>query len=312
MRQVNDTSDGGTFSSSTFSLILWKLAKTSVIAGASVAAIGLAALYVFQSKVVYPAGLNGSRDKVSTPDEYGLPYQSVDIHTDDGETLKSYLLLHDSTSPDYSNKTILVLSPNAGNIGNFLPVVKYIYEVLNYNVFIYSYRGYGHSTGTPSEKGLKLDADAVIKYIEQSEQLSRSSVVCYGRSIGGAVAIYIVAKYPTIISGLILDNTFLSIRKVIPYLFPFLRPFTFLCHEIWPSEDYMKTIPAGIPVLFLSAGKDEIVPPSHMQTLYDISKSSSKTWKKYKNAHHNDTITFPKYWEDFAEFMTQQVTPIGK
>jgi len=312
MSEVKDTSDRGIFPSSTFISIVWKLAKTSVIAGVSVAVIALTALYAFQSKIVYPSGLNGGRKNVSTPGEYGLPYQSIDIHTEDGETLKSYLLLHDSTSPDYANKTILVLSPNAGNIGNFLPVVKYLFEVLNYNVFIYSYRGYGHSTGTPSEKGLKLDADAVVKYIENSEQLSKSSVVCYGRSIGGAVAIYIASKYPSAISGLILDNTFLSIPKVVPYLFPFLRPVTFLCHEIWPSEEYMKTIPAEIPVLFLSAGKDEIVPPSHMESLYDISKSSAKIWKKYKNAHHNDTITFPGYWEDFAEFMTEQVTPIGK
>lgn len=298
-------------SSSILDTIFWGL-KTSLIVSTSAVGLALLALYTFQRKIVYPSSLDGSRKKVSTPDEYGLPYESVDIHTKDGETLQSFLLLHDENDANYSNKTVLILSPNAGNIGYFLPVVKYIYSELNYNVFIYSYRGYGKSTGSPSEDGLKIDAESVMKYISEREQLAASSIVCYGRSIGGAVAIYMAYKHPELVSGLILDNTFLSIQKVIPYLFPVLGPVSFLCHEKWPSETYIKDVSSDIPVLFMSSQKDEIVPPDHMRKLYKLSKSTCKTWKIYPKAHHNDTILAPGYWDDFYDFMHDRINPIGK
>ncbi|VEU20883.1 DEKNAAC101781 [Brettanomyces naardenensis] len=289
-----------------------KVLKTSAIAGASTAILALLAVYAFQSKIIYPAALNGGHGRVSTPDEYGLPYEAVDLHTKDGETLKSYLLLHDKNDPSYTNKTVMILSPNAGNIGHFLPVVKYIFNALNYNVFIYSYRGYGRSTGSPSEFGLKVDADTAMEFVGKHSQLSESSLVCYGRSIGGAVAIYIAYKFPDQVSGLILDNTFLSIPKVIPYIFPVLGPFSFLCHEKWPSEEYMKQVPASIPVLFLSAKKDEIVPPAHMKKLRALSKSTQKVWREFDDAHHNDSIAASGYWDAFYDFMCDAVSPVGR
>lgn len=284
----------------------------------SVAVLSLAALYIFQKKLVYPSYLNEARVKVDTPDIHGLPYESVDIKTSDGEILHSYLMLHDDNDSNYSNKTVLILSPNAGNIGMFLPVVNYIYRALNYNVFIYSYRGYGKSTGSPSERGLKLDADAVMEFISTHKQLSQSSIIAYGRSIGGAVAIYIASMYGEQISGLILENTFLNIHKVIPHIFPFLKHVSWLCTEYWNSEELIKTIKPDMPCLFLSATKDEIVPPEHMKLLYESVSSdraeerqACTVWREF-SAHHNDTIVAPGYWETWAEFAKEMIIPIGK
>ncbi|KAG7731640.1 hypothetical protein KL948_002573 [Ogataea haglerorum] len=162
--------------------------KISFVIGSTVAVAALLGIYSYQNSIIYPSGLNGARDHVDTPAEYGLTYEDLTLRTKDGETLRGYLLLHDKNSVDYTNKTVMILSPNAGNIGHFLPVVKYIYEQLRYNVLIYSYRGYGKSTGTPSEKGLKIDADTVMEYVASHRQLAESSLVLYGRSLGGARA----------------------------------------------------------------------------------------------------------------------------
>ncbi|KAG0690341.1 hypothetical protein C6P40_003159 [Pichia californica] len=284
----------------------------------SISIISLAALYIFQRKLVYPSSLNNARTLVDKPDKYNLPYEEITIVTDDNEKLQSYLLTHDSTDPNYANKTILILSPNAGNIGYFLPILHYIYQNLKYNVFIYSYRGYGSSTGSPSEYGLKKDADAVMRYISTNKQLSQSSIILYGRSLGGAVSIYIAAKYGHLISGIILENTFLSIPKVVPYIFPLLSPFSFICSEIWNSEEDVKKINPDIPCLFLSGTEDEIVPPKHMKVLYDtISESSDKDrtgvkiWRDFK-ANHNNTIVSPGYWDTWEQFAKELVVPIGK
>ena len=102
------------------------------------------------------------------------------------------------------------------------------------NVLLLEYRGYGESTGTPDEVGLKIDAQTGLDYIRQRADLSDSKIVVYGQSLGGAVAINLVAKNLNHrqqegkeqgqedgdgnggIAALILENTFLSIRKMIP------------------------------------------------------------------------------------------------
>lgn len=292
--------------------------SSGILLVSSISVLSLAALYVFQRKLVYPSTLNNARKVVDTPAKYQLAYEAVTIETDDGEQLQAFLLLHERKDPAYTNKTILVLSPNAGNIGLFLPVVHHIYENMRYNVLIYSYRGYGHSTGTPSEDGLKRDADAVMRYITSNNQLSQSSVIPYGRSLGGAVAIYIAARYGHQIAGLILENTFLSIPKVVPHVFPVLSPVSWLCTEVWNSEEDIKLVSPQIPCLFLSGSEDEIVPPEHMKVLYDTvsdsidsQRSVVKIWREFK-ANHNNTIVAPGYWDTWEQFAREMVVPIGK
>lgn len=91
------------------------------------------------------------------------------------------------------------------------------------------YRGYGLSTGAPDEAGLKIDAQTGLDYIRERADLKDSKIIIYGQSLGGAVAINLVATNQDRgdISGLILENTFLSIRKLIP-TYVSSTPFTFI------------------------------------------------------------------------------------
>lgn len=107
---------------------------------------------------------------------------------------------------------------NAGNIGHRIPIAKIIQEVVGCNVLMLEYRGYGMSTGVPDEAGLKIDAQTGLDYIRQRAETRGTKIVVYGQSLGGAVAINLVAQNQDSrdIAGLILENTFLSIRKLIP------------------------------------------------------------------------------------------------
>jgi fermentation-respiration switch protein FrsA (DUF1100 family) len=80
------------------------------------------------------------------------------------------------------------------------------------------YRGYGLSSGTPNEKGLAIDAQTGLDYIRNRADLKGNKIVIYGQSLGGAVAIGLAAKNHEGkgIAGIILENTFTSIRKLIP------------------------------------------------------------------------------------------------
>ncbi|ODV93131.1 hypothetical protein PACTADRAFT_51761 [Pachysolen tannophilus NRRL Y-2460] len=282
----------------------FKLTKTVSTLLGSAAVLGLGSLYWFQSKLVYPAYIADGHGKVDTPDVYGMDnYEHIDVVTRDNETIKMFVIRNDSSKIDYSNKTVLMLCPNAGNMGHSLPIAQLFYVNMKCNVIIYSYRGYGKSTGTPSEAGLKIDAESVCEWIMKDNQISNSKIILHGRSLGGAVAIYIASSHPNLIGGIILENTFLSITKLIPYLFPYLKYVSFLCHEKWNSENLIPEIPSNIPILFLSGAKDEIVPPIHMKELFKLSKSLDKTFKEFPNGFHNDTIVQENYWYYVDQFI---------
>uniref|UniRef100_A0A0L0NXE0 Serine aminopeptidase S33 domain-containing protein n=1 Tax=Candidozyma auris TaxID=498019 RepID=A0A0L0NXE0_CANAR len=294
-----------------FGKILY-LVKMLALIGLSISGAALMGLYSFQNLLIYPASMNDGHGYCARPEEFGMPdYEDLHLDTEDGEVLHCYCLKQDHSLPEYTNKTVLILSPNAGNIGHALPIVSMFYKNFGYNVFIYSYRGYGKSTGKPSEEGLRLDAQTVMKHISKDEQLLQTSLILYGRSLGGAVSIYISSLMPNNVQGLILENTFLSIPKTVPHIFPFLKYFTVFVHQKWELERLMPSIPANIPVLFFSARKDEIVPPSHMDKLYELSQSNDKTFFKYPNSQHNDTVVQPDYWERVHEFIKNKVNPVG-
>lgn len=286
--------------------------KMLAVIGLSVLGAALLGLYTFQNLLIYPASMNDGHGYCARPEEFGMPdYEDLYLETEDGELLHCYCLKHDRKLPGYTNKTVLILSPNAGNIGHALPIVSMFYKNFGYNVFIYSYRGYGKSTGKPSETGLRLDAQAMMSYIAKDEQLLDSSLILYGRSLGGAVAIYISSLMGASVQGLILENTFLSIPKTVPHIFPFLKYFTFFVHQKWELEKLVPLIPPSIPVLFHSARKDEIVPPSHMDRIYELSQSTDKTFFKYSNSQHNDTVVQQEYWERVHDFIKDKVNPVG-
>jgi len=139
------------------------------------------------------------------------------IPTPDGETLHSYLL-KPPNKQHARDVTILMFHGNAGNIGHRLPIAKVLANDLYCNVLMLEYRGYGLSTGNPGEKGITIDAQTGLDYIRNREDLKKTKIVVYGQSLGGAVAIGLVGRNQDQgdIAGLVLENTFLSIQKMIP------------------------------------------------------------------------------------------------
>ena len=151
---------------------------------------------------------------------------------------------------------------NAGNIGHRLPLASMLVKHAGCNVFMLEYRGYGLSTGEPGEAGLAIDAQTALDYLCARAETSQHRIIVYGQSLGGAVAIRLVAANQTEgtrIVGLVLENTFLSMRKLIPSVLPPARFLAMLCHQVWPSDVVLPTI-KDIPILFLSGLRDEIVP----------------------------------------------------
>lgn len=90
------------------------------------------------------------------------------------------------------------------------------------NVFMLEYRGYGLSTGSPDEVGLMTDAHTAYDYLRERAETRDHDIVIFGQSLGGAVAIQLAAKKQNDekLVGLVLENTFTSMRKLIPSYVP--------------------------------------------------------------------------------------------
>ncbi|PGH27917.1 hypothetical protein AJ80_00467 [Polytolypa hystricis UAMH7299] len=284
--------------------------RLPVLASSGLAVVASGMLYFKQNEIIYPRNMPlNARAEVPKPPEFGITdYEDLRIPTPDGESLAALFIRPSRKLSQDPTMTILMFHGNAGNIGHRIPIAQMLEETLNCNVLMLEYRGYGESTGAPDEQGLKIDAQTALDYIRQRAETSKTKIVLYGQSLGGAVAINLAANNEKDgdIKGLVLENTFLSVRKMIPSVFPAAKYLTRLCHQYWPSELVLPQI-TSIPMLFLSGLKDEIVPPSHMTQLHHMCKADVKVWRTFPNGHHNDTVAEPGYFDHIQSFMVNEV-----
>lgn len=191
---------------------------------------------------------------------------------------------------------------------------------------------YGHSEGSPSEQGIRQDAQTALDYALSK---GMKQLVAYGQSIGGAVAMDVVHSNPGVFKALIVENTFTSIRQLIPDVLPWLRSLSMLCTEKWESarkleemvlgEEGMQEQDEKLSVLMIAGAKDELIPLHHMEALWKIVKGDAQNIKTYQSSTakhwevkdasalrhycilatgtHNDTCALPEYYDTLAEFM---------
>lgn len=144
------------------------------------------------------------------------------------------------------------MKANAGNIGHRLPIASHIRETAkgHINILMVSYRGYGLSGGSPTENGIRLDAQAALEYLLSRDgegKVNPTKIVVYGQSIGGAVAIYLASTSPDKIAGLIVENTFISLPVLIRHVFPALAwAAPLLLHQLWESNLRLEELSAKI------------------------------------------------------------------
>eukprot|EP01105_Mastigella_eilhardi_P020163 TRINITY_DN4782_c0_g1_i1.p1 TRINITY_DN4782_c0_g1~~TRINITY_DN4782_c0_g1_i1.p1 ORF type:complete len:283 (+),score=77.31 TRINITY_DN4782_c0_g1_i1:113-961(+) len=269
-----------------------------------VAAVGLLAalLYSFQNYLLYYPSIGS--DIVLHPRVVHLEsvFSEWSVPTLDGQRLQAWLFAAHKNRP-----TLLFFISNAGNISHRLPHIAGLVFESKVNVFILSYRGYGKSTGKPTEAGLKIDAEAALAFLKTKEDLiDTNNIVVFGNSLGGAVAIYLAARHSSEITGLIVENTFTSIPDMIPAVFPIIAPFRNLSVNKWNS---LVDIPkVHCPILFLSSGQDEMVPPPHMLRLYDAAPEP-KHIHHFPLGHHMDLFELCKreYFLTIANWLDKTV-----
>ena len=189
------------------------LIRSLVLFGAAAYAMLLLFLYFTQDGMLYLPDLP-SRELEATPKEIGLEYREVRMETEDGETLHGWYV-----PADDARATLLFFHGNAGNISHRLTSLSQM-NSLGLNVLIFDYRGYGKSSGKPSEEGLYRDGRAAWRYLAERLDTENGATILFGRSLGGGVATRLALEINP--AGLVLESPFTSVPDMAADLYPML------------------------------------------------------------------------------------------
>lgn len=245
----------------------------------------------FQGNLIHlPMG-----EPARTPADVGLRFDDVRLETSDGETLHAWWV----PAAEGGEHTILFFHGNAGNIGHRLDSLR-IFHDLGQNVLIIDYRGYGESTGSPSEVGLYEDARASYRWLTETQSVATEELVVFGRSLGAAVAARLASEHS--VAGLIVESGFVSVPELGAELYPFL-PVRTLARYHYATIDHLSSVTA--PVLVVHSPDDEIIPFRHGQALYEAA-DEPKTLLEIRGDHNTGFLTSgDRYIDGLRAFLAQ-------
>jgi len=284
-------------------------------------AVIMGILYAKQDGMLYFPEIGGmprrpgsNPRRFRSPEEHRIPFETHRIPCSDGVSVHSWLLLQ----KDHNAPTIIFFHGNAGNIGYRLPNAIQMYQDINAHVLMVEYRGFGDSDDAkPNEEGFKLDAEAALEFIVKHPRIDADKIFIFGRSIGGAVGFHL-AKYAETknlpLAGIMVENTFVSIPRMVDHLMPLVAPFKSLVLRIAWDNGYI--VPRlRKPVLYLAGDADQLVPHGHMLELYKASRTSSICPRIHivKGGTHNDTWYKggKAYWDAIKKFMQEVMAAEG-
>ncbi len=227
-----------------------------------------------------------------TPEDWGLDYEQVNLRTPDGLRLHGWYIPYPG-----AEKTLLFFHGNAGNISHRGDSVA-IFHRLGLNVFIFDYRGYGQSEGSPSEQGLYQDARAAWRYLTQDRGVPASHIIIFGRSLGGAVATRLATEVEP--AGLMVESVFSSARSMADKIFPLLSRVVFLRFH-FNTQARIKEVSS--PLLVLHSPHDEIIPFEQGKKVFEAA-NEPKTFVEMTGDHNYGFIrSQPAYEQALGQFI---------
>lgn len=202
---------------------------------------------------------------------------------------------------DAPRAVVLVAHGNAGHVASRAPWLRYLQSQAKVSVFMFDYRGYGRSEGTPSVEGAIQDARAARAKVCELAAIRESDMLLMGESLGGAIVIQLAAESPP--RGLIVQSSFSSLRDVADVHYP---------NVSWLVPRDKLNSAARIPryrgPLLQSHGTaDRTIPFSSAEKLFR-SANEPKQFVVIERADHDNWLT-DAYLEQLDGFLTRVSEP---
>ena len=283
----------------TFLTILTILIPVVAIASAIV----LRQAEVFDRKVIFFPDSEITR----TPSHVGLHFQDVHFTASDGTRLHGWFIPGQGVGR--SEDTLLWFHGNAGNIGHRSDFLALFNRHIDANIFIFDYRGYGRSEGSPSERGMYMDGEAAIEYLRSRGDVDMDRLILFGRSLGCAVAVEMATRHQS--KSVILESPFTSIEAIAKIARP--APFAFLpLHKVvmWLLQSRFDSLSKmqGVQnrLLILHGSNDDIIAIDMARELFEAA-GEPKVFYEIAGAGHNDTYLMggEDYFAVLREFIEE-------
>lgn len=239
----------------------------------------------------------------NTPAQYGLPYENVTFTTDDGITIKGWLL-----TSKKANNTVIVGHGYPFDKGNILPIVKFLYP--EYNLLLYDHRYFGESGGSISTIGIKEpnDVASAVKFVQN--RFDEKPIALYGFSLSATAML--LSNLP--VQAIIADSPYADLERMIKHMYSIFGPLKYpfvvttnllakLTFDVNPRDiSPAKTIAnSTTPILVIHGEKDSQIPLENAHTLQQ-SNPSIELWIA-KNADHGQAYAL--YTEEYEKRVTE-------
>lgn len=246
------------------------MSRTVLIYAAFIALVYLglcAVLFTFQRSLIYFPQSGSPADRTAI----------ITLPVDGGEVLVT-------ARRRSGAKALLYFGGNAEDVAYSLPSLAAAFP--DHAVYLLNYRGFGGSSGSPSEAALFADALALYDRIRKDHQ----DIVLVGRSLGSGVAVYLASHRP--VARLVLVTPYDSLEDVAARHYPFF-PVRWLLLDKFESSKYAKQVTA--PTLVIAAEHDEIIPRASTRALVTRFRDGVATLKVIPGAGHNTISEMPEY-----------------
>jgi fermentation-respiration switch protein FrsA (DUF1100 family) len=207
------------------------------------------------------------------PATLGLKAEILRLKTEDGETLLAWRVL-----PAPGQLLILYFHGNAGGLDLRVERFRAIAKA-GMGFLAIEYRGYASSTGSPSERGLKLDGEAAYTAAVASG-VAPERIVALGESLGSGVAVALAARHN--LGALVLDSPYSSIVDVAASAYWFV-PVRALLRDPFRNDLLIGTI--HTPTLIVHGSKDVVVPIRFGEKLFGLANPPKDFWRVEGAAH---------------------------
>jgi len=240
--------------------------------------------YFFQDKLIFqPAPL-----AVDYTFTFKQPYTEYFIPTPDGQTLNALFF----KTPLPAKGLILYFHGNADNLQRW-GIYSEDFTPLGYDVLMIEYRGYGKSTGTPTEKDFYADAETALHWAQINTPHAR--LIIYGRSLGSAVATHLATVFTPAL--LILETPFDELKGIFN---PLVKSFLIAPHYQFSNKDRLRHIQCQ--KLIIHGTKDWVVPLSSALRLKPLLTPVDQ-FVIIEGGGHKNLREFEKYHETLKEIL---------
>lgn len=189
-----------------------------------------------------------------------------------------------SVRPHDGPDAIVYFGGNGEDVSFNLPAFSSAFP--DHALYLMNYRGYGGSSGSPSEADIQQDALTLFDHVHARH----ANVVIMGRSLGSGVAIRLASQRPA--TRLVLITPYSSIAELGARQFPFL-PVKWLLRDKFESWRYAPQI--RVPTLLVAAEHDQIIPRASTEDLYTRFAQGVASLQVIPGVGHNTISQHPLY-----------------